>query len=115
MLLHIISKHLKPSLNCLSPFVQTVRWHAPINFIMATWPPTQSGSLTPWPGGEIIYFNLKNNNVLVWTFVSHVSDGVLLCNDSVQSNYLSPKPDVTLSDWKSSRLHLLTSVVSQQQ
>ena len=53
--------------------------------------------------------------LLIWTFVSHVSVGVLLCNDNVQSYYLFPKPVAAFSSWNSSRLDLLIPVGSQHQ
>jgi len=55
MSLHNISTDLdfKPDDNHMSPFGQTRRGQAPINFIvMATWTPTWSGILTPDPEGR---------------------------------------------------------------
>jgi len=61
--------------NCMSPWGQSRRGKLCINFIvMATWTPTRSGSLTPWPRQEILYFcSLKPLFLLIGICVNHMS------------------------------------------
>jgi hypothetical protein len=81
---------------------QTLRGQIRINFIaVGTCNPTQSGRLTPDPEGR--YRNLCKPRQGLGS----------LCNSYVQSNHLFPKPDTTLSNWKSSRPDLSVHLGSQ--
>jgi hypothetical protein len=81
---------------------QTLRGQICINFIpMATCNPTRSGRLTPDPEGR--YCNLCKPRQCLGS----------LCNSCVQCDHLFPKPDMALSNWKSSRPDLSVHLGSQ--
>jgi hypothetical protein len=76
MSFHNISKGIdfKPDDNCASHWSQTRMGQARINFVvMATWIPTRSSSLKPWPGVEVLNFSSLKPFLLIGICVNHVS------------------------------------------